>query len=65
MAWTSYRFAPGHKIHFIIASAAAGLFVVNTNTGNPIGPDIEVKVARQTIYHSAQYPSHIEVSTPQ
>lgn len=62
MTWTSHRFLPGHKMRVIIASAAAGAFVVNTNTGNPIATDTEMKVARQTIYHSAQYPSHIEVS---
>lgn len=62
MTWTSYRFAPGHRMRVIIASAAAGAFVVNTNTGNPMGTDRETRVARQSIYHSARYPSHIEIS---
>jgi uncharacterized protein len=64
LTWTSYRFAEGHKIHVIIASSAAGSFVVNTNTGNPMGTDTQTRIAKQSIYHSAKYPSHIEVSTP-
>lgn len=62
LTWTSHRFLPGHKMRVMIASAAAGAFVVNTNTGNPMATDTEMKIARQTIHHSAQYPSHIEVS---
>ncbi len=62
MTWTSYRFLPGHRMRVIIASAAAGAFVVNTNTGKPMATDTEIRVAKQSIYHTARYPSHIEVS---
>ena len=47
----------------VIASAAAGLFVVNTNTGNDPATDTEIRVAHQTIYHDRDRPSHIVVST--
>jgi putative CocE/NonD family hydrolase len=65
MTWTSYRFAEGHRMRLIIASAAAGAFVVNTNTGNAVATDTEIRVANQTIYHSPRYPSHIELSIAQ
>ena len=48
----------------IIASAAAGLFVVNTNTGNPTATDTETRVAHQTVFHNEKYPSHVVVSVP-
>lgn len=65
MTWTSYRFAAGHRMRLIIASAAAGAFVVNTNTGHPMASDAEIRIAHQSIYHGADYPSHIEIPAPQ
>jgi putative CocE/NonD family hydrolase len=62
LTWTSYRFAEGHRMRVIIASAAAGLYVVNTNTGNNPATDTEIKVANQTIYHDAEHPSHVVIS---
>jgi putative CocE/NonD family hydrolase len=62
MVWTSYRFAPGHRMRVIIASAAAGTYVVNTNTGNPMATDTQTAIAHQSVYHTMRYPSHIEVS---
>ena len=31
----------------------------NPNTGHPFGLDSEIKVAEQTVCHSAEYPSHV------
>jgi putative CocE/NonD family hydrolase len=59
MTWISHRFKKGHRLRISIASAAAGLLVVNTNTGNPYATDTEFKLAHQTIYHSKKSPSHI------
>jgi len=62
MTWISHRFRKGHRLRISIASAAAGLLVVNTNTGNPYATDTEYKLAHQTVYHSKKYPSHITLS---
>jgi putative CocE/NonD family hydrolase len=62
MLWTSYRFAEGHRLRLVIASAAAGVFLVNTNSGNSIASDSETHIAHQSVYHTERYPSHIEVS---
>jgi putative CocE/NonD family hydrolase len=59
MTWISHRFKKGHRLRISIASAAAGLLAVNTNTGNPYATDTEYKLAHQAIYHSKKYPSHI------
>ncbi|MFC2166268.1 CocE/NonD family hydrolase, partial [Acidobacteriota bacterium] len=44
MTWISHR----HRLRISIASAAAGLLAVNTNTGNPYATDTEYKLAHQT-----------------
>jgi putative CocE/NonD family hydrolase len=59
MTWTSHRFLKGHRLRVSIASASAGLLVINTNTGNPIAEDTDYKIAHQTIHHDQKYPSHV------
>ena len=59
MTWISHKFLKGHQLRVSIASSCAGLFVVNTNTGNPIATDTEFEIAHQTIYHNKEHPSYI------
>jgi uncharacterized protein len=65
MAWTSYRFAEGHRMRVLIASAAAGAYAVNTNSGGSLATDTVARIAHQSVYHSERYPSHIEISIRQ
>jgi putative CocE/NonD family hydrolase len=56
---TSFVIKPGHKLRVEISSSNFNRFDRNLNTGKDIGMDDEVLIARQTIYHNQQYPSHI------
>ena len=56
---TSWEFQPGSRIRLEISSSNFPRFARNLNTGNPLGRSAEMKVATQTIYHNAQYPSHV------
>ncbi len=56
---TSNVFRRGHRRRVEISSSNFPRFDRNLNTGGPIGQEREVRVARQTVLHSATYPSHI------
>lgn len=56
---TSNRFLPGHQIRIEVSSSNFPQFDRNPNTGNTFGADSELKIANQTIFHNAEYPSHI------
>ena len=56
---TSNVFAKGHRIRLDISSSNWPRFDVNHNTGGSLGIDRTYKTAKQTVYHSADYPSHI------
>ncbi|MBI4641466.1 MAG: CocE/NonD family hydrolase, partial [Candidatus Tectomicrobia bacterium] len=56
---TSNIFKRGHKIRVEISSSNFPRFDRNPNTGHPFGVNTELKTARQTIFHSADHPSHI------
>ena len=56
---TSLVFSPGHRIRVAISSSNSPRFEPNPNTGKPSGMDDEAKVATNTIYMNAKYPSHI------
>ena len=56
---TSNVFLAGHKIRVEISSSNFPRFDRNPNTGHPFCADAELKKANQTVYHDAQYPSHI------
>ena len=56
---SSNAFLPGHRIRIEISSSNFPRFDRNLNTGeDPVTGTAMVK-AMQTVYHSAQYPSHI------
>ena len=56
---TSYVFKAGHRIRLEISSSNFPRYARNQNTSHPFGMSAEVKTAKQTIYHDAQYPSHL------
>ena len=61
MAVTSNVFKKGHHIRVHIASSDFPRFDRNMNTGNPFGEDTTGIAAMQTIFHTADYASYIEL----
>lgn len=56
---TSNLFKPGHRIRVEITSSNFPRFDRNLNTGEDPATSTRMEVARQTIHHSARYPSHV------
>jgi len=56
---TSYVFLPDHRIRVEISSSNFPRFDRNPNTGRPIADETKLRIARQTVLHDAQHPSHI------
>jgi putative CocE/NonD family hydrolase len=49
----------GHRVRVDVSSSNFPRFDRNPNTGAALGVDTRLETARQTVYHSASYPSHI------
>lgn len=56
---TANVFLPGHRIRLEITSSNFPRFDRNLNTGEDPATGTRMEIARQTIYHSAGYPSHV------
>jgi uncharacterized protein len=56
---TSHVFLPGHRMRLEISSSDFPRFDRNLNTGEDPGTGTRMESSRQTVYHSAQYPSHL------
>jgi putative CocE/NonD family hydrolase len=56
-------FKKGHRIRIHVSSSSWPLWDRNQNTGNPLGMDTEMIVARQTIYHDTEHRSRIILPT--
>jgi putative CocE/NonD family hydrolase len=56
---TGITVAKGHRMRVEVASAAFPLFSRNLNTGGHNEMETKFVTAEQTIYHNAQYPSHV------
>ena len=56
---TSMVFQRGHSLRVMVTSSLYPAYDLNPNTGAPIGEDVPSRLANQTIYHNAGYPSHI------
>ena len=56
---TSNVFLRGHRLRLHITSSNFPMWDRNPNTGHDQGIDDELAIARQTIYHDRQYPSHV------
>ena len=58
---TANRFKEGHRIRLDVSSSNWPRFDVNHNTGGPLYTDREYTVATNTVHHSAEYPTQIEL----
>ena len=56
---TSYEFKKGHHIRVEIASSKFPQYMRNLNTGGNNYDETEGVIARNTVHHSAEYPSQI------
>jgi len=56
---TSNLFATGHRIRVDVSSSNWPRFDVNPNTGEPLGRHRSTEVARNTVFHSREYPSQL------
>lgn len=56
---TSMVFQRRHRLRIMVTSSLYPAYDLNPNTGAPIGEDVPSRLANQTIYHNAEYPSHI------
>jgi putative CocE/NonD family hydrolase len=59
---TSNVFKAGHQIRLEISSSNFPRFDRNTNTGELIAGDSELRPALQTVLHNSQHPSHVTLS---
>jgi putative CocE/NonD family hydrolase len=59
MQATGNYFPPGHRIRLEIASANFPRFDRNLNTGGNNFDETRWEVARNTVHHTARYPSHV------
>ena len=58
---TANVFKSGHRIRLDISSSNFPRYDVNHNTGGPLYGDREYNVATNTVHHSSEYPTHIEL----
>jgi hypothetical protein len=56
---TANRFKVGHRIRLDIASSNFPRFDINPNTGEPLGQHRRASTADNTVFHSAEYASHV------
>jgi hypothetical protein len=56
---TSNYFGPGHRIRIEVSSSNFPRWSRNLNTGGNNFDEVEWRVARNTVHHSARYPSHV------
>jgi uncharacterized protein len=56
---TAVVFQSGHRIALHVTSSNDPRFDPNPNTGKPLRADAEVRVARNTVHHSAAFPSRL------
>jgi putative CocE/NonD family hydrolase len=56
---TSNVFKAGHRIRIEISSSNFPRFDRNLNTGRAIADEVELRSARQIVFHGTRYPSRI------
>ena len=65
---TGHQFQPGHCIRLEVTSSGYPTWAPNFNTGGKIWEEDTPLIAKQTVYHSSEYPSRlvlIELPDPQ
>jgi putative CocE/NonD family hydrolase len=58
---TAWRLAPGHRLRVHVSSSNFPQFDRNLNTGGPIGEESVPVIAEQTVHHSLEHPSWLEL----
>ena len=58
---TANRFDAGHRIRLDVSSSNWPRFDVNHNTDGPLYGGEERRVAQNTVHHSSEYPTHVEL----
>ena len=61
MGTAGHQVATGHRLRLSIFSSAFPEYDPNSNTGNTVATDTDSRIAKQTIFHDAVRPSHIEL----
>jgi uncharacterized protein len=56
---TSHLFKAGHRLRLEVSSSNFPRYDRNPNTGRPFGTDVELRTARQTIFHDGDRASHV------
>ena len=56
---TGNVFRRGHRVRLEVSSSNFPRFDRNPNTGHEYGVDAELRPARQTVFHTSRYPSHL------
>jgi len=56
---TSNLFQRGHRIRLEVSSSNFPRFDRNLNTGGPVAASTEPRIARQTVFHDSELPSHL------
>jgi putative CocE/NonD family hydrolase len=56
---TGHVFRKGHRIRLEVSSSNFPRFDRNLNTGGDFATETEMRIARQTIYHDREHPSHL------
>jgi putative CocE/NonD family hydrolase len=56
---TANVFKKGHRLRVDVSSSNYPRFDVNPNTGEPLGTYRRMVAVDNTVYHNAQYPSHV------
>jgi putative CocE/NonD family hydrolase len=56
---TSYVVKEGHRLRVEVSSSCFNRYDRNTNTGEPFGKATRTVLAKQMVFHSREYPSHI------
>jgi len=59
---TSNYFGPGHRLRIEVSSSNFPRFDRNLNTGGNNYDEVNAVVARNSVHHSKQYPSHVTIT---
>jgi uncharacterized protein len=63
MGPAGHQIAAGNRLRLSIFSAAFPEYDPNSNTGNDAASDVDMRIAKQTIYHDILRPSHLIIPT--
>ncbi len=63
MGATANVFLPGHRLRLEVTSSCFPRFARNLNTGEPAATGVRMRPARQTLWHTPDHPSRLNVTT--